>query len=277
MLAARRGGRRPTSGSAATKLRALTARRSSARARTCASSSRLGGLHATSSSPWAGAPITSKEEVERARDLVDDLATAPLDPLLDALELRQRRTTACRPPRPWRDWAERLALWTELRATLDLLRRRVFDETWRPLAEQLAPLRRGCGARYRRVLGDGEYRAATARQGAAARRASSSARRACSTACAPRPTSGPPWARAPGAGGAPRPPEDLDELLTAHAAVSQALGSSLACSASPPSTARARRSPSVCARLRADVATLGRLPDLHRLARARSSAPACAS
>jgi hypothetical protein len=155
---------------------------------------RLGGLHATSSSPWAGAPITSKEQGKRARDVVDDLATRRLDPLLDALE-RASAHHGLTAVATMGDWAARLALWTEIRATLDLFEVRSSTSHWRPWPSSWRRWGRVRALGCRRASGTPSFAQLVGAPRCCSVTGSSSAGRVCCTACAPRSTSGPPGGR----------------------------------------------------------------------------------
>jgi len=133
------------------------------------------------------------------------------------------------------------------------------------MAEHLVPLGES-GARVSAQVADGEYRAARRRAKALQRdgiklrkaRLLNGVRMAADQQARLQTEEGT-------GDGMPRPPEDLDELLASHVGVSKALGE-LAGLLGVASIDGTRAD--VIARLRAlraDVATLGRLPELHRL------------
>jgi very-short-patch-repair endonuclease len=223
----------------------------------------LGGLHAASASPWAGSPITTRAEVERALELVDDLALRSLEPLLDRLE---RAGTSLGMPVPdgVREWSDRLMLWSAARDTLERFEPELFEDDLAQLLERLSPLGEGVGARLSATMGDGDYRSAHKRAKALQRdgiklRGESLLEALRAAADQQRRWSG------TGAEGVPRPPEDLDALLADHAATAASLeelsrlgGTDVAEGSRTAVIERLRA-------LRGDGATLGRLPDLHRL------------
>lgn len=230
----------------------------------------LGGLHATSASPWAGSPITTRAEVERALDLADDLTLRRLEPLLERLE---RASASFHMPSPdsVHGWADRLLLWSSARDTLEHFGPELFDEELAPLAERLAPLGEGMGARMSAAMGDGEYRTAHKRAKALQRDGVKLRGAGLLDALQSAADQQRQW-NAAGADGTPRPPEDLDDLLAEHAATAEALeelstlaGTDVADGSRTAVIERLRA-------LRGDGATLGRLPDLHRLRRALDSA-----
>jgi len=109
--------------------------------------------------PWAASPITTRAEVERARQLVDDLALRRLEPLLDQLE-KADASLVMPHPGAVREWAERLALWRGIRDTLELFEPALFDLDLAALSEQLTPLGEGLGARLSATMSDSGFRAA---------------------------------------------------------------------------------------------------------------------
>jgi len=230
----------------------------------------LGGLQAGSASPWGGSPITTREQIQRALDLVDDLALRTFAPLLDRLEWASA-SLGMQAPDSVHGWADRLLLWSGSRDTLEHFEADLFDEDLLPLVERLAPLGDGVGARMSAALGDGDYRAAHKRARALQRdgvklrkaRLLDALRAACDQQNQ--------W-HAAGAEGTPRPPEELDNLLADHAVITRALdelsglaGTDVAAGSRPTVVDRLHA-------LRGDAATLGRLPDLHRLRTALDAA-----
>lgn len=223
----------------------------------------LGGLHAASSSPWAGAPITTREQVERARDLVDDLTLRTLHPALDHLETASA-SIGIPAPGSVAAWGDRLALWKGTRASLEHFDSGLFDESLDTVAEHLGPLGEGAGARMSAALGDGEYRAAHKRAKALQRDGVKLRKSELLDAIRAAAEQQRQW-RAEGGEGAPRAPEGLDDLLFEHAAVAEALNE-LADLLGVDAIDGSRTQVDERLRaLRADAGTLGRLPDLHRL------------
>lgn len=180
----------------------------------------LGGLHAASASAWAGSPISTREQVERALDLVDDLALRRLEPLLDRLE---RASASLRMPAPdsVHAWVERLLLWSGARETLEHFEPELFDEDVSALVDCLAPLGEGVGARIS-AMGDGEYRAAHKRAKALQREGVKLRKAGLLDAVQAAADQQRQW-NATGADGTARPPEELDGLLADHAGMNEAL------------------------------------------------------
>jgi very-short-patch-repair endonuclease len=230
----------------------------------------LGGLHAALASPWTGSPITTRAEVERALDLVYDLTLRRLEPLLNRLE---HATASVGMPAPdsVHGWADRLLLWSSARDTLEHFEPELFEEDVAPLVERLAPLGDGMGARMSAAMGDGDYRAAHKRAKALQSEGVKLRRAGLLHALQAAADQQRQW-NAAGANGRPRPPEDLDDLLADHTAMTKALEelSTLAGTdvAEGPRTAVIKQLHA----LRRDGATLGRLPHLHRLREALDSA-----
>jgi len=223
----------------------------------------LGGLHATSASPWAGSPITTRQEVERALDLVDDLTLRTLEPLLDRLE-QAGASLGMPAPDTVHGWADRLLLWSSARDSLEHFDSALFDEELTPLLQHLAPLGEGMGARMSAAMGDGEYRAAHKRAKALQREGVKLRKAGLLDALQAAADQQRQWS-AGGSEGTPRPPDDLDALLAEHAAITDAL-TELSTLAGTDVAAGTRTA--VLERLhtlRGDSSTLGRLPDLHRL------------
>lgn len=223
----------------------------------------LGGLHAASASPWAGSPITTREEVQRGLDLVDDLALRRLEPLLDRLD---RASAALGMPAPdsVHGWVARLLLWVGVRDTLEHFQPELFDEDLSALVDRLAPLREGVSTRISAAMGDGDYRAAHKRAKALQREGVKLRKAGLLDAVQAAADQQGQW-NAAGAEGPPRPPEELDGLLADHAAITNAFDElSRLAGTDVAGGSRAAVVDRLHA-LRGDAATLGRLPDLHRL------------
>ncbi|HEX7298873.1 MAG TPA: AAA domain-containing protein [Solirubrobacteraceae bacterium] len=222
-----------------------------------------GGLQAVASSPWARAQITTREQVERARDLVDDLSTRTLDPALDRLE-KANASVGLPTPAALGAWAQRLSLWAGARDTLEHFDPAIYGEPLETVPQQLAPLGAGAGARMSATLGDGVFRAAHKRAKALQRDGIKLRKGALLDAIAGAAVQQRTWIEQ-GGDGTPRPPQDLDELARSHAALEAQLGElagllgvNMVDGSRADVTQRLRD-------LRADAATLGRLPELHRL------------
>lgn len=222
----------------------------------------LGGLR-IATTPWAASPISEHEQVDRAVELVDDLAMRTIEPLLDALE-RASTSIGVQPPDDVRRWDDRLVLWRGIRETLDRFDSEVFSQDLEQLAERLAPLSQGIGSRVSARLRDPEFRAAyrlakrLRRKGVKLRKADLHA--AVRAAAEQRRR----W-DALEAEGTPRVPDDLDQLEAEHRAVREALtelselaGAEVADGGRPEVVARLRS-------LRETSGQLGLLPELHRL------------
>ena len=223
----------------------------------------LGGLQATSSSPWAGARITTRDQVQRARDLVDDLSTRSLGPLLDRLE-QASNAVGIPAPATVADWADRLSLWIAVRDTLEHFDATIYDEPLDELGERLAPLGEGASARMSAAVGDGEYRAAHKRAKALQRDGVKLRKAGLLDAITAAADQQRQW-RSSGAEGPPRPPDDLDELLQLYGRVAETLNELAGLLGERGLDGTREEVAQRLHALRADAATLGRLPDLHRL------------
>lgn len=222
----------------------------------------LGGLQAASAAAWAGAPVTTQGQVDRARDLVDVLSTS-LGQVLDRLE-QASDAVGMPTPASVADWPGRLSLWIAARDTLGQFDPAIFDEPLDEFAERLTPLGEGAGARMAAALGDGEYRTAHKRAKALRHDGVELRKAGLLDAIAAAADQLRQWKSA-GADGAPCPPDDLDALVDLHGPVVESLeeldgllGRQSLDGSREEVTARLHG-------LRADTATLGRLPDLHRL------------
>ena len=222
-----------------------------------------GGLHASSFSPWAGASITTREQVDRARDLVDQLLSGAIEGVSRQIE-RAARSVDQDPPAAIELWNERLVLWSGISTTHARFEASIFEEPVRPLTEALAPLGEGVGARIGSALGNSAYRAAKKRAKQLQRdgvklrgsRLLEALRRAADEQDA--------W-RATGAAALPRAPDTLGEVTEAHANLSSQLEELNVLLGSVGLVGTPEQ---VIARLRAlreDSGTLGALPELHRL------------
>ena len=223
----------------------------------------LRGLDAVSTSPWATSPITTREQVERALELVDDLVLRRLEPLLDRLE---RAGEGCGMPTPdkLQDWAGRLRLWDGARETLDRFEATLFDEDVSHLVERLAPLSEGSGVRFSAALRDSEYRSAHKRVKALQREGVKLRKADLFRALEAAADQQLRWKRI-GGDGHPHPPDELETLVADHAAVVEALGQLSELAGTDVAEGDRRTVVERLHSLRADAATLGRLPDVHRL------------
>jgi AAA domain len=230
----------------------------------------LGGLHAASASPWSASPITSGEQVTRAVELVDHLALRTLQPLLDRLE---RATAAPGMPSPDHvsDWGDRLSLWSGVRESLETFKPDAFGEDLSALAERLAPLGEGMGARIGAAVGNGDYRAAH-KQAKALQREGVKLRGSALLDALLAAADQQQQSNAACATVTPRPPDDLDALLGEHTTVSEALEELSALAGADVSAGSRAEVAARLNALRADAGTLGRLPDLHRLREALEAA-----
>ena len=230
----------------------------------------LGGLSAVSSSPWARAHITTRELAQRARDLVDYLAIQSLGPALDRLEAASASVGMPTPPTIG-DWEARLSLWIGVRDTLDHFDAAIFEDALTERAEKLAPLGAGSGSRMSAALGDAEYRVAHKRAKALQRDGIKLRKAGLLEAVEAAADQQAQW-RASGAVTTPHPPEHLDQLLDMHSMVAGALNELNALLADNKIAGAREDAISTLSALRGDAATLGRLPDLHRLRSALEAA-----
>jgi very-short-patch-repair endonuclease/Mrp family chromosome partitioning ATPase len=216
-----------------------------------------------SRSPWAASPIRDRAEVDQAIALLDDLVLRTVEPLLDRLA-RANASLGLRPPDTLRGHAERLELWRVIRETRSRFDEALFTADLSLLAEQLAPLRGSVGGRWRAALSDGAFRGAHKHAKAHVRdgvRLRGAELLQAIEAAADQQRR---WREADG-DGAPRTPEELDELVAEHAAVVEALG---ALSALAGIDVGEGTCDEVVRRLRAlrdDQGTLARLPRLREL------------
>lgn len=223
----------------------------------------LGDLPAESSSPWAGANVTSRERAERARDLVDDLAARSLEPVLDRFE-QASNAVGMPVPSSIAGWTERLAWWTGVRGTLAHFDAEIYEAHLEALTQRLAPLAGGTGARVSAALGDSKYRAAHKRAKGLLRdgvKLRNGALLDAVAAAADQKRQG----QAAGAYEAPAAPADLDELLELHRRVCATLDELRKLLGGTGLDGPREQVTDNLQALRADAATLGRLPELHRL------------
>ncbi len=120
-----------------------------------------GGVKADASA-WGGAPITSAEQVEQARDLVDELATSSIDRALDPLMAASAKVglALCEHVSGWQ---RRLDLWDSIARTSEQFEAGIFSTPVDNLVEELAPMRRGLWERMNASMNDAEYRQAKKR------------------------------------------------------------------------------------------------------------------
>ena len=182
----------------------------------------LGGLHAASASPWAGSPITTREEVERALDLVDDLALRTLEPAARPTRTGERVARDAVAGQRARVGGPAAAVERCARHPRALRAPSCSTRTSRRWSSVSQPLGEGAGARMSAALGDGEYRAAHKRAKALQRDGVKLRKAGLLDALQAAADQQRQW-HAAGADGTPRPPEDLDELLAEHAAVTEPL------------------------------------------------------
>lgn len=230
----------------------------------------LGGLRAAASSPWAGAAITTKPQVDRALALVDLLLGDTLAPVLDSLELACAEVDQPLPPSVT-DWTARLQLWGEVRDTLEHLDASIFDDPIAPLAERLAPLGDGVGARLAAAMSDGEFRTGHKRAKALLRDGVKLRRAGLLEAIQAAADQQTRWALAVGTD-APRAPEHLDELREAHAGVEEQLRELAGLLGIGGLSGSRSEVMDRLTALRADTATAGLLPELHDLRRRLNAA-----
>ncbi|MDA0160592.1 AAA domain-containing protein [Solirubrobacter ginsenosidimutans] len=222
----------------------------------------LGGLRAAAASPWGGAAITTRGQVEQARDLVDLLATGLLDATLDDLE-HSCAEVGLPAPTTLRGWGERIALWQAIQRTLERFEPELFEQSLDTLAEQLAPLGRGAGARLSATLGDADFRAARKQIKGLLRDGAGLGKAALLDAVSIGAEAQRQWHSA-GADGPPTAPAALERMSQEHAALTERMAELEALLGVAVDGSREGVTERLRA-LRADAATLGRLPDLHQL------------
>lgn len=225
----------------------------------------LGGFAVvTSGSPWAHANVTSAEQAQSVQALLDRLQNHTIPTTSRQLE-QAARASGLEAPHTIGGWRERLALWHGVQATLATFEPGIFSEPLGELVETLAPLGAGAGARASATLTSGEYRAARKRLRLHLREGSKpkpAARLECLQSAAGQQAE---WRRTATNGAVPSPPENLAELAAGFEQLQaelEALGQFLNRDGLD---GTADELLALTGQLLSDVATLAKLPELHRL------------
>ncbi len=230
----------------------------------------LGGLRASSASPWAGAAITTPEQVSRATELIDELLSGAFEEVSRWID-SAAQSVGQSPPEAIEDWNDRLVLWGGISATQSEFDDSVYEEPVRGMVDALAPLGRGVPARIGAALGDSGYRAAK-RRARALRREDVTLRGSRLLEALERAARNQEAWSSTGADGPPSAPKGLDELEERHSSVGRQLDEL----ADLLGASGLRGTPvQITERLRAlrdDNGTLGALPELHRLRTALNAA-----
>lgn len=116
----------------------------------------LGGLAVSTESSWAGSPITTPEEVSRAKELLASLPTDVRD-LAPRIESASAECSMC-PPTSIADWAAYMDLWSRAERVLTVFKPGIFELDLTEACQRLTPLGAGVAARIGASLSDGQYR-----------------------------------------------------------------------------------------------------------------------
>jgi Protein of unknown function (DUF4011)/AAA domain len=120
----------------------------------------LGGLTLSSSgSPWAAAEIVSAEQAQTVQELVDRLRHHALPVTVERLRAAAAET-GIQPPTTINGWARVLALWTDVGKTTQIFQPELFEAPLPDLLPALAPLRLGLRKRAAARLFSAAYRQA---------------------------------------------------------------------------------------------------------------------
>jgi very-short-patch-repair endonuclease len=228
-----------------------------------------GGLAIASDerSPWSKASIVSSEQAMEVQALLDRLATRTLPESLQRLH-DAARATGLRPPDRVSEWGERVAVWQTVATAQEQFDAELWSEPLKERVSTLDPLAGGAGARMAAAIGNGEYRAARKRVKSLLRAdvklSGAELHQRLSEATDSRER----WDALAADGAMPSTPDDLESVVAALAAMNddlERLAQHLGIDAiDGPETEVEDR----LGRLRADTATLARLPELDRLKRA---------
>lgn len=109
--------------------------------------------------PWRKATIVSAEEAQAAFEAIDQLRRHALPITLEALRSAAVET-GLPSPATLREWADVLALWRDVRATLEIFESGIFDDQIDDLCQRMAAAEAGAVARLRSSLFSSDYKAA---------------------------------------------------------------------------------------------------------------------
>jgi very-short-patch-repair endonuclease len=225
----------------------------------------LGGMTlSVSDSPWASAAVVSAEEAQAAQRLCEQLRHHTVPTLMQALRAAAQGT-GVRSAETMAEWADRVALWTEVAESSNAFDEAVFGEPLKELIACLAPLGRGAPSRAAASVTDGEFRAARKAVKQHLRDGVKPSPRELLVhleACADQAER---WSQVAVNGSAPGAP---DNLATLRASFDEMHGQLAQLTGTLNRTALEGSDEQICERLDAllnDTPTLAKLPELHRL------------
>jgi very-short-patch-repair endonuclease len=227
-----------------------------------------GGLAIASDerSPWSKARIVSSEHAMGVQRLLDRLATRTLPESLQRLH-DAARATGLRPATRLSEWSQHVAVWQAVAAVQETFEAELWSEPLNERVPTLYPLAGGAGARMAAAIGNGQYRAARKRIRSLLRpdlklpAAKLHQRLSEASECRDR------WDSLAADGTIPSVPDDLEALVAALGAANDDLEQLAAHLGSGKIDGRADDVQGRVGRLRADTATLARLPQLAGLKR----------
>lgn len=225
----------------------------------------LGGFTLTDSkSLWVRATVVSSEGAQAAQSLVERLRQHTLPSAIERLTTAAA-SVGLKPSETFAGWEERLALWEGVRVSLAVFDSEVFGEELDGVCDRFEPAAAGAVKRATASMTSGDYRSARKtlkahlRDGTKLRAPElhEAAERACEQNAR--------WARLSANGSTPTAPENLDELRSSFSQ----LTTEMAQASDLLKVDKLGDGPSdvmvVLDALLADTATLGKLPELHRL------------
>jgi very-short-patch-repair endonuclease len=112
-----------------------------------------------SNSPWRNAAIVSADEAQAAFTAVDELRRHTLPTALQGMRAAAVET-GLPPAETLSEWGEALALWRNIRQTLDLYRRGIFEDGIDDFCSRIQPAEVGAFTRFRVSLFSSDYKAA---------------------------------------------------------------------------------------------------------------------
>jgi very-short-patch-repair endonuclease len=225
----------------------------------------LGGLQLSySGSPWAKATVVSQEEAQALELEIESLRRS-VPEVLGQLG-RAAAATGLTEPATIADWQERLLLWLEIVELLEVWEPGVFELDLEQLLADAEALGGSAGARVSATLISGEYRAAKKTLREAIREGHKLSANECYESATKVQQLIANWRDlATEASAAPSGPGDLAELTTAYEALCDRLAALAHKLDQGPLDGAAEETLARLDALLADVPTLSKLPELHRL------------
>jgi very-short-patch-repair endonuclease len=224
----------------------------------------LGGLTlASSGSPWASATVVSSEQAQSAQALAARIRSHTLSSVIARLDAAAAQT-GLRAPQTIAEWTQCLALWRDVEQMLDRCVPELYELPFDEVVAQLEPLAAGAGKRAAARLTSGEYRSARKQLKQLLRdevKLTAREMHACIAAAAEQQRR---WASLAESGMRPSVPPNLADLSAAHGQLVEELTVLAAYAGRELAGSRDDVSQQLDDLL-ADTATLGRLPELHRL------------